>query len=988
MAELESVIEKRLIEQLCNGDSQWTYRSDITTEEALWGNFKYILEQNNKAKLDDQPLSETEFAKIKNDLSHASFYDAARWLVGENGKVYVHVLRGSTQLHLVVLDNEQIAGGTSVYEVINQYQAFKDEEEDSQNRRFDVTLLINGIPLIHIELKNKDHSYMEGYRQIKKYVAEGKFHGLFSNVQLFVVSNVVDTKYFAPARDTEFNKKFLFGWLDKNNEPVVDYLAFAKEVLRIPEAHEMVAKYTVLDNESKKLIILRPYQIHAIQAIRAASKQGESGFVWHTTGSGKTMTSYKATRNLIMDIPSIDKAIFLIDRKALDQATRNDFQSYALNDTIDVDDTDNVSILIKRLMDGSRKMIVTTRQKMQILITKRLKEGTKQYDAIKNLRVAFVVDECHRAVTPQTKRDLEAFFQRSLWYGFTGTPIFPENSYEQKGDLPQTTEQLYGKCLHSYTIKEAIHDEAVLGFMVECLGPKGLSQEEAEQLYGTEQHMRSVLDVILNKSYTKFGLQKGRGKTYEAILTVDSIEQAQRYYDLLKKVVAGEDELKICDAVKKALPDFPKFAITYSISENDEASKVNQDKMKESLKDYNAMFGTHYSMENIGTYNDNLNDRLTRKKNIYLDRNEQLDLVIVVDRLLTGFNAPSLSTIFMDRPPMAPQNIIQAFSRTNRLFDADKQYGQVVTFQYPVEFKKAIDDALLLYSRGGTGNPVSEDFNTVKEHFTVSVKAIRALAKTPKDIEALSKKQKKAFVHLFQDLDKSFAHLKAFSTYDPVMLEETQFSQNEYEDYAAMYKNVVEELKGDDGDDGDDLDGGDDPIIADYDLIAYSKIKIDYEYIVQLLQGFVDYLGKKEDFSEAEFEKKIKYLRDMIGEFEKDNPKLGALLMRVLDQIQANKELYAGSDISVIINRMRYAAADSEIRKFSEKWFVPFDDVRYEAYNYRNGELPNESVLKENANYSAYKAAKKDSAVPKFKFRKELIDDFKNDLMTEIGPLF
>ena len=388
MAELESVIEKRLIEQLCNGDSQWTYRSDITTEEALWGNFKYILEQNNKAKLDDQPLSETEFAKIKNDLSHASFYDAARWLVGENGKVYVHVLRGSTQLHLVVLDNEQIAGGTSVYEVINQYQAFKDEEEDSQNRRFDVTLLINGIPLIHIELKNKDHSYMEGYRQIKKYVAEGKFHGLFSNVQLFVVSNVVDTKYFAPARDTEFNKKFLFGWLDKNNEPVVDYLAFAKEVLRIPEAHEMVAKYTVLDNESKKLIILRPYQIHAIQAIRAASKQGESGFVWHTTGSGKTMTSYKATRNLIMDIPSIDKAIFLIDRKALDQATRNDFQSYALNDTIDVDDTDNVSILIKRLMDGSRKMIVTTRQKMQILITKRLKEGTKQYDAIKNLRVA------------------------------------------------------------------------------------------------------------------------------------------------------------------------------------------------------------------------------------------------------------------------------------------------------------------------------------------------------------------------------------------------------------------------------------------------------------------------------------------------------------------------------------------------------------------------------------------------------------------------
>lgn len=183
MAELESLIEKRLIDQLCSEESQWTYRPDLTTEEALWKNFKYILEQNNKAKLRDQPLSAQEFAKIKNDLSHASFYDAAKWFVGENGKVYVHVQRGNETLHLVVMNNEHIAGGTSVYEVINQYQAFKDEEDEhGRDRRFDVTLLINGIPMIHIELKNKDHSYMEGYHQIKKYIAEGKFHGIFSNV--------------------------------------------------------------------------------------------------------------------------------------------------------------------------------------------------------------------------------------------------------------------------------------------------------------------------------------------------------------------------------------------------------------------------------------------------------------------------------------------------------------------------------------------------------------------------------------------------------------------------------------------------------------------------------------------------------------------------------------------------------------------------------------------------------------------------------------
>ena len=471
MSELESIIEKKLIDQLCYDESQWTHRPDIRTEEQLWDNFKYILEQNNKARLNDTPLSESEFAKIKNDLSHASFYEAGEWLSGENGKVYVHVQRGNETLHLLVMNNEHIAGGTSVYEVINQYQAFaKDKYEDERDRRFDVTLLINGIPMIHIELKNKDHSYIEGYNQIKKYIAEGKFRGIFSNVQMFVVSNAVDTKYFSAARDTELKKKFITGWLDKENNPVCNYLDFAKEVLRIPQAHEMVAKYTVLDYEAKKLLILRPYQIHAISAMREASKEGKSGYIWHTTGSGKTMTSYKATRNLLMDIPSIEKTIFLIDRKDLDTQTTMAFQSYAQNDSVDVDDTEHVGALIKRLTDGNRQMIVTTRQKMQTMI-KKLKEEDRNYQKIRNLRVAFVVDECHRAVTPETKRKIDRFFGRSLWYGFTGTPIFDENAYEKKGDLPQTTKELYGECLHPYTIKEAIHDEAVLGFMVENLKP-------------------------------------------------------------------------------------------------------------------------------------------------------------------------------------------------------------------------------------------------------------------------------------------------------------------------------------------------------------------------------------------------------------------------------------------------------------------------------------------------------------------------------------
>lgn len=390
MPELESTIERKLIEQLVYGESQWTYREDLKTEADLWANFKYILEQNNKDRLNGELLSDSEFEQVKNQLQFSSFYKAGEWLVGENGKVQVHVQRDTERLHLVVMNHEHIAGGSSVYEVINQYSALKTEEDtaaSTRDRRFDVTLMINGLPLIHIELKNKQHSYIDGFWQIRKYIGEGKFTGIFSAVQMFVVSNGVDTRYFAAAGDTELNPKFMSGWVDQENNSVSDYLDFAKSVLRIPEAHEMIARYTVLDEDAKRLILLRPYQIHAIESIREASKTGRSGYVWHTTGSGKTLTSYKATRNLLMDIPAIDKAIFLIDRKDLDTQTTMAFQAYANNDLVDVDETDNVNDLKKKLKSEDRQVIVTTIQKMQILISKRLKEDTPEYQKIKKLHL-------------------------------------------------------------------------------------------------------------------------------------------------------------------------------------------------------------------------------------------------------------------------------------------------------------------------------------------------------------------------------------------------------------------------------------------------------------------------------------------------------------------------------------------------------------------------------------------------------------------------
>lgn len=587
MPELESLIEQKLIEQLIYGDSQWTYRPDLKTEADLWNNFKYILEQNNKDRLDGEPLSDSEFEQVKNQLQFSTFYKAGEWLVGENGKVMVHVQRDTKKLHLVVMNHEHIAGGSSVYEVINQYSALKDDEDAaSRDRRFDVTLMINGLPMIHIELKNRQHSYMEAFNQIKKYIGEGQFRGIFSAVQMFVISNGVDTKYFSAASDTELKKEFISGWVDRNNQPVSDYIDFAKNVLKIPQAHEMIARYTVLDNEAKRLILLRPYQIHAIEAIREASRTGKSGFVWHTTGSGKTLTSYKATRNLLMDIPALDKAIFLIDRKDLDEQTNTSFSSYSQNDSIDVDNTDNVTDLKNKLKSSDRQMIVTTIQKMQILISKRLKEGTPEYNRLRGLKIAFVVDECHRAVSPATKRIIERFFGKSLWFGFTGTPRFPENPYPLMGDLPRTTEELYGACLHKYTIQNAIHDNAVLGFQVEHDGPKDVTDETDSSRYENETHMLKVLEVILNKSYHKLGFQNGKGKTFEGLLTTSSISLAQKYYELLTRVKNGETPLKIDERIKQVLPDFPKFAITYSVTENEDGSQVNQEKMKQSLDDY------------------------------------------------------------------------------------------------------------------------------------------------------------------------------------------------------------------------------------------------------------------------------------------------------------------------------------------------------------------------------------------------------------------
>lgn len=987
MPELESVIESRLIEQLAYGDSQWVYRPDLKNEEQLWNNFKYILEQNNKDRLNGEELSDSEFEQVKNQLQFSSFYKAGEWLVGENGKVMVHVQRDTKKLHLVVMNHEHIAGGSSVYEVINQYSTLKNEGEEklsARDRRFDVTLMINGLPMIHIELKNKQHSYMDGFWQIKKYISEGKFTGIFSAVQMFVISNGVDTKYFSAANENELNKEFISGWLDKDNNPVSDYLDFAKSVLKIPEAHEMIARYTVLNQDAKQLILLRPYQIHAIESIREASKKGKSGFVWHTTGSGKTLTSYKATRNLLMDIPSIDKTIFLIDRKDLDAQTTMAFQAYANNDLIDVDETENITDLKKKLKSEDRQVIVTTIQKLHLLITKRLEEGSSDYNKIKGLKLAFVVDECHRAVSPRAKRELERFFGNSLWFGFTGTPRFAENPYPQMGDLPRTTEELYGNVLHKYTIQNAIHDKAVLGFQVEHNGPKNLENETDASLYDNEKHMLKVLEVIINKSYNKLGFNNGKGQTYEAILTTSSIQMAQKYYDLLVRVKNGETPLVIDEKIKQVLPDFPKFAITYSVTENEEGSQVNQQKMQCALDDYNKMFGTKYEVSQIQGYNANLNKRLARKDPKYKSRREQLDLVIVVDRLLTGFDAPCLSTIYIDRQPMGPHDLIQAFSRTNRIFDSNKSYGQIVTFQAPKLFKESVDNAVKLYSAGGTNDVLPAEWDDVEPAFKKALAALRICAEKPSDIPGMSDKERTVFAKLFQSFDRLFAQLKSFTCYDDTKLPEYGITEEEYYDYAGHYKNIIEEMK--DPDVPKDPATPIDDVDTDYELMAYSHTRIDYEYIINLIQNIVTPSEDKENVTPEEKQRQIEEVRQYIDELRNENPKVADLMTSVIDEIEENEDKFIGQSIMNIMENMKHDCIDKAITDFCVLWYASKDDVMYAATHYRNGEIPNESAIKATIDFTSYKQST-ENALPKFKFYSKMMGELRKMLDEEIKPL-
>lgn len=984
----ESEFENQLISQLTSRISQWRYRGDIHTEEELWKNFFNILESNNTKVLNDHLLTDQEKEQIKNQLMFPNFYDAAKWIAGENGIAKVQVQREDATLgtiRLEVLHRNHVAGGKSVYEVVNQVV-----RKNHRDRRLDVTLLINGLPMIHIELKNHSTSFMEAFRQIGKYDREGMFRGIYSAVQMFVVSNGVETKYIAAAKDGKLNEQFLTSWVDKQNHPVKDLVSFTEHVLSIPRAHEMVMQYSVIDDEKKALIILRPYQVHAIEAVKQASREQKSGYIWHTTGSGKTLTSYKVARNLLQE-PTINKTIFIVDRKDLDQQTTSSFMSYAANDTVDIDETENTDRLVKRLASDDQTVVVTTIQKVNTMLRK-FNDGkyVREANKIKDKKVAFVVDECHRAVTPQTQYAIKQFMRNSLWYGFTGTPIFAENKREQMGDLAQTTEEQYGERLHSYTVKEAIHDKAVLGFQIEYMTtmPDVKEDEIPEAAYDDEKHMLRVLDQILNKSRNKLGIKKGEGQSYEAMLTVKNIATAQKYFELLMKIKKGESELKISEGTKKYLPDFPKIAITYSVTENDEDSQSNREKMQEAIDYYNQEFDTKFSVDDLVSYNTNVNDRLARKRDRYKIRSEQLDLIIVVNRLLTGFDAPCLSTLFIDRKPMKPHDLIQAFSRTNRLFDKSKSHGQIVTFQTPEKFREAVDNALTLYSNGGKNHVLAPSWEEEKANFDEALKNLKNVAPTSDDtpnIESASTEELRRFAKAFQEFDKYFASIQVYNDFDEEnIMQEARLTKKEIEKYAGKYENVIEELRR--RKQNGDEDGEEKPLDIYYELESIRTDEINYDYILRLIQSFIP---EEEGSNNEMTEKEATVISGYIDDLAKHNPQLAELINQLWFEVQLDPEKYRGESVTYLLDKKIQDAQNEKIKQIAEEWAVSEEALTYYATNYRPHieKQLGESELRRSGDYRKYNEFHQEENLKPMQYKNQLKRGIKEVVENEILPL-
>lgn len=815
--------------------------------EALVVNLKSQLE-----KFNETVFSASEFARILNHLNKGDRFQKAKTLRDR------YALKRDDESTLFIRFFNMDSWCQNEYQIAQQITQVGRHEN-----RYDVTLLINGLPLVQIELKRRGMEMKEAFNQIQRYHKHSFTGTLFEYVQIFVISNGVNTKYFSNNPAQSFEQTFY--WTDENNIKVTNLDAFTDAFLEKCAISKMIAEYIVLAESLKIPMVLRPYQYYAVKAIEKRVLESEkNGYIWHTTGSGKTLTSFKASQTLTR-IPWVSKILFVVDRKDLDIQTTKEFNSFSDGS---VDGTNNTKNLVDQLKDRNRKLIVTTIQKLDIAIGR---EGYfKQFEYLANEKVVIIFDECHRSQFGQTHARIKAFFKKSQLFGFTGTPIFADNNV---GGV--TTADVFGSPpLHKYIITNAISDNNVLGFAVEYVGKYKRSFPETryadnfdevmvegidtKEVLESDDRLNKIADYVLGdwKRKTKSG-------KFNALFAVTSVEVLKKYYTLFK--------------AKK--PDSFTIAtiFTYQANEDENGDMLDvdvfagdgtlgnlhsRDFLENCIKDYNQTYTTNFSTDRFYDYYRNLQQRI---------KDKQVDLVLVVNMFLTGFDSPRLNTLYVDKN-LRYHGLIQAYSRTNRLLNSDKPHGNIVSFR---NLKEATDTALKLFGDENAREIVfKKPYDEQKAEFEAKLTQLQEQTPTVASVDTLQGEEERAtFVKNFRDLLRIKSSLETFADFS---FSDIGISEQEFYDYQSKYLDIYEDRKKNDTGVESILDQ------IDFELELTVRDIINFDYIILLIAGLKNISSDSLRLEKAEeilriFDRdvQLRKKKDLIKKFIEENlPKI------------------------------------------------------------------------------------------------------------------
>lgn len=779
----EAILENNLIKQLIGLGYEV---AGIYDGDKLISNLKKQLETFNRTKFTDK-----EFGAILNHLSKGNVFEKAKTLRDR----FALTKEDGEKIYVRFFDNEKWA--KNKFQVTNQLN-----QKGSFLNRYDVTLLVNGLPLVQIELKRSGIEIKEAFNQINRYQRHSFWsnHGLFQYVQLFVISNGVNTKYLANNKLQSVKQTFY--WADEKNKNITELVEFANAFLNIDHLGKFISHYVVMNETFKNLMVLRPYQYYAAEAIiKQVETSKDNGYIWHTTGSGKTLTSFKASQ-IIMDLPKVHKVVFVVDRKDLDYQTMQEFNGFKKGS---VDVTNNTSSLVEQLTDDT-KLVLTTIQKLNNAITKKNYE-TKLGD-LKNKKIVFIFDECHRSQFGDTHARITEYFKKAQLFGFTGTPIFAENAH--KNELgKRTTKVLFHECLHKYVITDAIRDQNVLKFGIEYIGKykqKGNTFIDIEvedidkaEVLNDEKRLSKIADYII-----KYHNQKTFDKEFSALFAVSSIDNAIKYYDILKKKKeAGEHDLRIATI------------FTYGANEEDEdaqdylpgdelpiaaegkiipISSHTRDKLETYIGDYNRMYGTAFSTKDSQSFENYFKDiskrMKEREKETFNDEKDRLDILLVVSMFLTGFDAKKVNTMYIDKN-LKHHGVIQAYSRTNRILGEKKSHGNILCFR---NLKKATDDAITLFSnKEAIEEIILPPYQAIAKAFDEALKNLLKIVPTYQSVDDLtSEPEELAFIQAFRALMRAKNVLESYTDFS---WEGLGIDEQTFENYKSKYLDLYDKVK-------------------------------------------------------------------------------------------------------------------------------------------------------------------------------------------------